>query len=476
MLSSEPAHTAIAPKHSHLLSLPAELRDIIWALVLGGITFEIQCKARIPWGTTVKNATTQQHSLALLRTCHQIHAETRLLPFTLNTFQFKSEDAFKPWLAKFDAAQRQAIAQVRIVTWKARHMVERRGFAPRRLGDVFLVEMFGGLKRVDVEVRYTGVVRECEKWESGGSELEDTDWMEQEGRLRLRCKKYNPRMEVRFERVAVSATMAPKRTSLRPTVKNRAAYVSAAWARVLKLRSEPATFRRFKNGLLDVGRMSFKSNSESPLLRLPPEIRNNIWEYVLGGKILDVVFLSSRKGRYLEEKTAISPLSLPESSHALLQVCRQLYKETALLPFSTNSFRFESNQAFDWIRHLLKVQQGLIKNVHIVTHRAERMFGWTDFKWSEQRVPKTIPVDSFPKVKRVIIEIRRCCFRDWEAGPKWTTKEYRNRVTANLNKITECIHAVNPDAQVVAMHTNISEGNSETGMTDSEDSGPEDSD
>lgn len=82
-------------------------------------------------------------------------------------------------------------------------MVESRGFAPRRLGDVFQVEMFGGLKRVDVEVRFTGVVRECEKWECVGSELEDTDWVEQEGRLSLRWKKCNPRLEVRFERVAM---------------------------------------------------------------------------------------------------------------------------------------------------------------------------------------------------------------------------------------------------------------------------------
>lgn len=191
------------PNPSPLLCLPAELRNIIWALVLGGTTFSIDCEARIPWGVRVKNTTAQQHSLALLRTCRQIYGETCLLPFILNIFQFKSEDAFKPWLARFNPEQRVAIANVRLVTWKARHMVESRGFSPRRLGDVFQVEMFGALKRVDVEVRYTGFVRECEKWECEGSELEDTDWVEQEGRLRLRWKKCDPRLEVRFERVAV---------------------------------------------------------------------------------------------------------------------------------------------------------------------------------------------------------------------------------------------------------------------------------
>lgn len=190
-------------KRCPLLSLPAELRNIIYSHVLGGLTFNIKCSVRIPWGVSVTNTTTSPHSLALLQTCRQIYAESRLLPFAFNTFQFKSEDAFKPWLAKFDLVQQAAIAEVRLVTWKAKHMVESRGFAPRRLVDVFPVEMFAGLRRVEVKVRYTGVVRESEKWACGGSELEDVDTVEQEGRLRLRWKKEHPRLEINFERVAV---------------------------------------------------------------------------------------------------------------------------------------------------------------------------------------------------------------------------------------------------------------------------------
>lgn len=82
-------------------------------------------------------------------------------------------------------------------------MVESRGFAPRRVGDVFPLEAFGGLKRVDVEVRYTGVVKDWEKWECGGNELEDDDWAEQEGRLTLKWTRSDVRLEVNFERVAV---------------------------------------------------------------------------------------------------------------------------------------------------------------------------------------------------------------------------------------------------------------------------------
>lgn len=196
-------YTITSPKTSPLLSLPAELRNIIWSHVLGGKTFDIKCSVRIPWGVNVTNTTTSPHQLALLQTCRQIYAETRLAPFTLNTFQFKSEDAFKPWLAKFDFAQQAAMQNIRLVTWKAKHMVESRGFAPRRLVDVFPVKLFTGLRSVEIVVRYTGTVKEDEKWACGGSELEDVDNAEAEGRLRLRLKKEHPRLQIEFERIAV---------------------------------------------------------------------------------------------------------------------------------------------------------------------------------------------------------------------------------------------------------------------------------
>ncbi|KAJ4341965.1 hypothetical protein N0V95_007061 [Ascochyta clinopodiicola] len=189
-------------KTATLLALPAELRNIIWALVLGDTTFDIKCKVQIPWGTAITNVTAQKNSLALLRTCRQIHSETRLLPFRLNKFRFSSEDAFKPWLGKFNKAQQTAITEVYLVTWKAKYMVESRGFVPRRLGDVFPIDKFEGLRVLRVEVRYTGVVRDCDKWACGGSELEDADCTEQEGRLRLRWAKHDPRLVVKFERVA----------------------------------------------------------------------------------------------------------------------------------------------------------------------------------------------------------------------------------------------------------------------------------
>lgn len=79
-----------------------------------------------------------------------------------------------------------------------------------------------------------------------------------------------------------------------------------------------------------------KSNQMSPLLRLPPEIRNKIWQYVLGGKLIRV---EDQKGsRYA--KFSSSP-SEPDNAMALLRTCRQVYAEAALMPLLLNTFSFD---------------------------------------------------------------------------------------------------------------------------------------
>ncbi|KAJ4987365.1 hypothetical protein SVAN01_07103 [Stagonosporopsis vannaccii] len=376
-------------KSSPLLFLPAELRNIIWTLVLGETIVSIDCEIRIPWGIRVKNSTAKQHNLALLRTCRQIHNETRLLPFILNTFQFRSEDVFKPWLARFKPEQRLAIAQIRLITWKARHMVESRGFAPRKLGDVFQVEMFGGLRRVDVEVRYTRVVRECEKWACAGSELEDSDWVEQEGRLRLRWKKSDPNLEVLFERVAVTTSsylMAPSRTSLRPTPRNKRAFVNTPWLLIVKAKSQPNCVRRLRNGLLDV---AGKCKEHLTITHSAATSSTSFWSKPLRGEDIDCL-------RNLSCKCPCPPV-----------VCRQIYAEAALIPFSSNAFRFSRDEAFDWVRHLLTIQQNSMREVHIVTHRAERAF----------------PIDLFPELKKEVIKVRSSFIYNFTAGDDLTAKQ-----------------------------------------------------
>ncbi|OAL07595.1 hypothetical protein IQ06DRAFT_12900 [Phaeosphaeriaceae sp. SRC1lsM3a] len=95
----------------------------------------------------------------------------------------------------------------------------------------------------------------------------------------------------------------------------------------------------------------FKQNqTASPLLRLPAELRNKIWEYTLGGH--SIVPKPTFVWQYIREALAwwrIGPLKSPGRIHlsgeprqnklhflSILSVCRQTYHETRLLPFSCN--------------------------------------------------------------------------------------------------------------------------------------------
>ncbi|EDU50483.1 predicted protein [Pyrenophora tritici-repentis Pt-1C-BFP] len=63
-------------------------------------------------------------------------------------------------------------------------------------------------------------------------------------------------------------------------------------------------YHKFKNGLFNVTpkrseKELVKVNQQSPLLRLPPEIRNRIWEFALGGMVYRVKNPDSDRHRKL---------------------------------------------------------------------------------------------------------------------------------------------------------------------------------
>lgn len=89
------------------------------------------------------------------------------------------------------------------------------------------------------------------------------------------------------------------------------------------------------------------SNSrDSPLLRLPPELRNRIYELTLGGLRISVDEMYLRFHKRMPRKTSIQSDSstsvLPRAySHAIClfpSTCRQIYSETATLLFELNRF------------------------------------------------------------------------------------------------------------------------------------------
>ena len=124
-----------------------------------------------------------------------------------------------------------------------------------------------------------------------------------------------------------------------------------------------------------------RNSTESPLLRLPGELRNRILGYVVGGHIV-VLFDSPRSrpagapsGLPLQFRfTACSQTNFHDSygmkrvsqSLTVTLVCRQLYFESAPLLFEINSFNFRSVQAFElFAETLTSRQRSAIKTISI---------------------------------------------------------------------------------------------------------------
>jgi hypothetical protein len=119
---------------------------------------------------------------------------------------------------------------------------------------------------------------------------------------------------------------------------------------------------------------------ESPLLRLPPEVRNVIWTFAVG---VDLVFIRQKSKRPLrakgygvafdgqirrfEDDRQLAAFHLPE-------VCRQIYAETATLAYSTNTFL---PCGAEWIRALSLTQRRAISRVELI--------GFQDYLYDYER-------------------------------------------------------------------------------------------
>ncbi|KAJ4345799.1 uncharacterized protein N0V89_011934 [Didymosphaeria variabile] len=151
----------------------------------------------------------------------------------------------------------------------------------------------------------------------------------------------------------VSPTVARKSSKARAIGDDR--------ARVTKQKSVKQA-RKPKNGLLDASiphnathlmELAQRNSTQSPLLRLAPEIRNTIWEYAIGGSRIRVF-----SATYFDRPSKLSywpfdPSGEPimKSAFQLHKVCRQVYAETAPLLYTLNMFSFYHVSDMDrWIK------------------------------------------------------------------------------------------------------------------------------
>ncbi|KAH7076568.1 hypothetical protein BKA63DRAFT_411359, partial [Paraphoma chrysanthemicola] len=147
---------------------------------------------------------------------------------------------------------------------------------------------------------------------------------------------------------------------------------------------------------------TIRNDLNSPLLRLPGEIRNLIYGYVLcegsyeirhSWRNLTFAFYIQRKVHY---------------RLSLLAVCRRTYEETALLSFSLNKFSFVETYA---------LEEYLIRNLHVAQRNAIRSIGITVFPGFDDS--EEIKVNSayshlddfLPTVDNVLVTVQ--FYRDW---------------------------------------------------------------
>lgn len=157
-------------KGPSVLCLPAELRNLTWVHTLSGMEFEVYC-----WPSCgVKSIATrvlnrQKNFLSLLRT---YHAAARLIRFKFNAFRIKSDQGLLAFVDTFEAAKREAIAGIHLVTWKAMHMVERWSDIPQFMPDNLALARLPGLKILCIDVRIKSYWRDCKRGRCDGCDPE----------------------------------------------------------------------------------------------------------------------------------------------------------------------------------------------------------------------------------------------------------------------------------------------------------------
>jgi hypothetical protein len=150
----------------------------------------------------------------------------------------------------------------------------------------------------------------------------------------------------------------------------------------------------------------------SPLLRLPAELRNQIYELVLRHDCLSLAL-----GRYLN----LQPIRLyPDPGSrtlALLRVCRQDHFEAALLPYSLNTFVFTRISVAKGFQDLCTpVQLHVVEGVELYTQlwhyvKQRRVH---DFSGGRLQVCRTVHwLEEYPPYGQLSLytEQWRCVFR-----------------------------------------------------------------
>lgn len=138
------------------------------------------------------------------------------------------------------------------------------------------------------------------------------------------------------------------------------------------------------------------TNGGSPLLALPPEIRNRIFRYALGGKTFRQVHKT-----YYRHPFQCEP-SERLHAFALLRTCRQIYVETASVPLVLN--RFSTDRRYE-LRKACRGRFTKYQLSHITELQAEVFHAYPDpgYDYGLAGVLYTSNLSVLPNLRRVRI-------------------------------------------------------------------------
>lgn len=177
-----------------------------------------------------------------------------------------------------------------------------------------------------------------------------------------------------------------------------------------------------------------QNQRDSPLLRLPAELRNQIFQYALGCKTWTFLVRESH------QQTVYVPSRL-EHALALLAVCRQIYAETALLPFSLDTFSFDHYTDLQWWLKAQRPAQSDVVSTISIHHRLylygilAELYDWRLGKWESSRLPALRVVHVKLSGNRITAE----------SGPV----SYSTAFNAKVCKITDRLESTNPGIRFV---------------------------
>ncbi|KAH7086857.1 hypothetical protein FB567DRAFT_592725 [Paraphoma chrysanthemicola] len=111
---------------------------------------------------------------------------------------------------------------------------------------------------------------------------------------------------------------------------------------------------------------AFEHNRNSPLLRLPGEIRNRIYEYAFGGEnVYSIAIFSTPEVEGWDSEVFNSNIPNFGDLVSPTMVCRQIYDEARTLPYALSTFIMNHYgcSLVMWIKQLHDWQRNAIQNV-----------------------------------------------------------------------------------------------------------------